>query len=160
MRSIWVFGEPLCQRVGVDVHVCDCVSVRGTVQVGPNCEKGAKASWASVQCPLGPAELKEWGISSNPKTKSQRKRGKSLAGLAAGHPATRLDYETLETSAVVEDKRKGLLFHPNDSPNLWTTLPASIQDLQAFCLNESYQNQQPECRKSPNNTQNNLSLIS
>lgn len=34
----------MCQRVGVDVHVCVCVSVRGTVQVGPNCEKGAKAS--------------------------------------------------------------------------------------------------------------------
>lgn len=44
MRSIWVFGEPVCQRVSVDVHVCVCVSVRGTVQVGPNCEKGAKAS--------------------------------------------------------------------------------------------------------------------
>lgn len=101
-----LFGEPVCQRVGVDVRVCVCVSVRGTVQVGPNCEKGAKASWASVQCPLGPAELKEWGISSNPKTESQRKRGKSPAGLAAGHPATRLDYETLENSAVVEDERK------------------------------------------------------
>lgn len=70
-------------RTSVSVKVCAClcvcVSVRGTVQVGPNCEKGAKASWASVQCPLGPAELKEWGISSNPK-KEKNLSGKEREG--------------------------------------------------------------------------------
>lgn len=46
--------------------MCVCVFiyvfVSGTVQVGPNCEKGAWASWASAQRPLGPAGPKEWGI--------------------------------------------------------------------------------------------------
>lgn len=36
MRSIGVFGEPVCKCA----CTCVCVFMRGTVQVGPNCERG------------------------------------------------------------------------------------------------------------------------
>lgn len=125
-------------RASVSVKVCACVSVRGTVQVGPNCEKGAKASWASVQCPLGPAELKEWGISSNPnkeKNLSGKVKGEEKKGLEVEHPVT---HQMVEPWSPRPKCRKGFELL---CPNPRTTLSALAQDLPAFRWNRHNQTQ-------------------
>lgn len=139
MRSIGVFGEPVCTcRLGlfhrrkvatfvlvprvlicfvvqqtvqtscggnrfVCMQVCVHVLVRGTVQLGPNRERGLGHPERRHSTALGPTGLKEWGISSNLNTKSQQYRGNSPAGPIVGSPATRQepgwDHQTGETSA-------------------------------------------------------------
>lgn len=62
MRSIGVFGEPVCKCmcVGVCVYTSVCVFVyvfvRGTVQVGPNCERGLEHPEHRYSAPSGPLD--------------------------------------------------------------------------------------------------------
>lgn len=150
----------MCLCVCVLICVCERYSPGRTKPW-----KGAWASWASAQRPLGPAGLKEWGISSNPKRKSQRKRGKKPSRPCSGASSHPLRTEVRlrnvrnlsRTKKSRPKKRRGLLFYPNSSPNPWTTLPVSTQISQAVSKpiraisittkSGYYQNHHKECRK-------------